>query len=186
MSVSLKLVLHPLGWEHPQIQTGDPRAEGPPLPRRPSNLSWYLLLPRNSQCSPAEKKLKLVMLGLDGVPGGDSPDHQLLGRGTSDRRVMGTHRAGILPPGWSVVSSSGPGTGPSLSLHSRLSPEGGLRSVGALAAGSTQARGRGKEERWDLGSGELGTKVPGPCASEFQVLGGTQGSSLPNCRKQQQ
>ena len=70
MSVSLKLVLHPLGWEHPQIQTGDPRAEGPPLPRRPSNLSWYLLLPRNSQCSPAEKKLKLVMLGLDGVLGG--------------------------------------------------------------------------------------------------------------------
>ena len=108
-------------------------------------------------------------LGLDGVPGGDSPDHQLLGRGTSDHRVMGTHRAGILPPGWPVVSSSGPGTGPSLGLHSRLSPEGGLRSVGALAAGSTQARGRGKEERWDLGSGALGTKVPGPCASEFHV-----------------
>ena len=117
---------------------------------------------------------------------GDSPDHQLLGRGTSDRRVMGTHRAGIPLPGWSVASSSGPGTGPSLGLHFRLSPEGGLRSFGALAAGSTQARGRGKEERWDLGSGELGTKVPGPCASEFQVLGGTQGSSLPNCRKQQQ
>lgn len=81
MSVSLKLVLHPLGWEHPQIQTGEslegqlslwknPRAEGPPLPPTPSNLSWYLLLPGNSQCSPAEKKLKLVMLGLDGVPGG--------------------------------------------------------------------------------------------------------------------
>lgn len=84
--VSLKLVLHPLGWEHPQIQNGEslkgqlslwknPRSQGPspPPPCPLSNLSWYLLLPRNSQCSPAEKKLKLLMLGLDGVPGGGQP-----------------------------------------------------------------------------------------------------------------
>lgn len=87
MSVSLKLVLHPLGWEHPQIQNGDslkgqlslwknPRSQGPSLPSPPPpprNLSCYLLLPRNSQCSPAEKKLKLLVLGLDGVPGGGQP-----------------------------------------------------------------------------------------------------------------
>lgn len=143
--------------------------------------------PRKLPVQPSREETETGYAGAGwGSGGGGSPDHRLLGRGTSERRVMGTHRAGSPPPGWSVVSSSGPGTGPSSGLYSRLSPEGGLRSFGALAAGSTQARGRGKEERWDLGSGELGTKVPGPCASEFQVLGGTQGSSLPNCRKQQQ
>lgn len=35
MSVSPKLVLHPLGWEHPQIQTGE-SLEGQFRSERPS------------------------------------------------------------------------------------------------------------------------------------------------------
>lgn len=58
-------------------------------------------------------------------------------------------------------------------------PRGRAEKLGALAAGSTQARGRGKEERWDLGQWGAGYKGAwSVCASEFQVLGGTQGSSL--------
>lgn len=73
--------------------------------------------------------------------------------GDSGPGVMGTHQPGILQlqPGWSVVSSLGPGTEPSFGLRSGLSTEGKLGSLAALAAGSTLVGG----ER-----GEPGTKVP--------------------------
>ena len=197
MSVSLKLVLPPLGWEHPQIQNGESWGSAKSLeepkisgtlsshPHPPATWAGIYFSPETPSAAQQRRNWN-CSCNCSHPPGGGQPWPSTPGRGTSDRRVVGTHRPGIPPPGWSVASSSGPGTEPSFGLRSRLSPEGGLRSFGALAAGSTQARGRGKEERWDLGSGELGTKVPGPCASEFQVLGGIQGSSLPKCRKQQQ
>lgn len=56
-------------------------SEGPSHP--PQQAKFVSTSPEKlgTQFSPAEKKLKLVMLELDGVPGETTPDHWLPGRG---------------------------------------------------------------------------------------------------------
>ena len=82
MSVSLKLVLHPLGWEHPQIQNGEslegqlslwknPRSQGPFLPTHPAQQPELVSTsPQKLPVQPSREETEIAHAGAGWGSGG--------------------------------------------------------------------------------------------------------------------